>query len=214
MKAALLLLLLATAAIPGAGRKQLFNGKDLDGWKMVGPGRFVVENGLLKTEGGMGLLWYEGQKFGDCTIRVVFKTTAERDNSGLYIRLPEQPKDPWYAVHNGYEVQIADGGDPFHCTGSIYSLAPSSAVATQGGEWRTMIITLAGEKISVELDGKQVSKLDLTSPDLPKRTQWHEPKREPKRPQVGYLGLQNHDPGDVVWFKEVSVRLLPAARAK
>lgn len=126
----------------------------------------------------------------------------------------ERDEGPWYAVHHGYEVQIADGGDPFHCTGSIYSLAPSSAVATQGGEWRTMIITLAGEKIAVELDGEQVSSLDLTSPNLPKRTQWHEPKREPKRPQAGYLGLQNHDPGDVVWFKEVSVRPLPASVAK
>jgi len=29
-------------------------------------------------------------------------------------------------------------------------------------------------------------------------------KREPKRPTKGYLGFQNHDPGDVVYFKEVS----------
>jgi hypothetical protein len=29
---------------------------------------------------------------------------------------------------------------------------------------------------------------------------------------VGYLGLQNHDPGDVVTFKEVSVRPLADAR--
>src|SRR5467141_3278658 len=34
---------------------------------------------------------------------------------------------PWFAVHRGYEVQIADGGDPFHRTGAIYSLAPASA---------------------------------------------------------------------------------------
>lgn len=125
----------------------------------------------------------------------------------------ERDEGPWYAVHHGYEVQIADGGDPFHCTGSIYSLAPSSAKPTQGGQWRTMLITLAGEKISVELDGQRVSDLDLARKDLPPRKQWHEPKREPKRPQAGYLGLQNHDPGDVVWFKEVSVRSLPTTKA-
>jgi len=34
----------------------LFNGKNLDGWQQAGPGRFVVVNGMLKTEGGMGLL--------------------------------------------------------------------------------------------------------------------------------------------------------------
>jgi len=42
----------------------------------------------------------------------------------------------------------------------------------------------------------------------------NEPKREPKRPEAGYIGLQNHDPGDIVWFKEVSVRPLPSAGAK
>ena len=50
---------------------------------------------------------------------------------------------------------------------------------------------------------------DTASENLPPRKFWHEPKREPKRPVKGYLGLQNHDPGDVIWFKEVSVRPLP-----
>ena len=77
-----------------------------------------------------------------------------------------------------------------------------------------MIITLTGEKISVDLDGQRITNFDSASPDLPPRKQWHEPKREPKRPVAGYIGLQNHDPGDVVWFKEVSVRSLPPAGAK
>ena len=123
----------------------------------------------------------------------------------------EREEGPWYAVHRGYEVQIAGGGDSWHRTGAIYSLAPSSAVSNKGGEWKTMIITLAGEQIFVELDGQRSTTFDPRSPDLPSRKQWHEPKREPKRPIAGYLGLQNHDPGDVVWFKEVSVRPLPAS---
>jgi hypothetical protein len=45
------------ACLAGAERKQLFNGKDLTGWEMVGPGRFVVADGAMKTEGGMGLLY-------------------------------------------------------------------------------------------------------------------------------------------------------------
>jgi hypothetical protein len=121
----------------------------------------------------------------------------------------ERGEGPWYAVHNGYEVQIADGGDAMHCTGSIYSLAPSRFKAKNPGEWRTMIITLTGNKIQVDLDGVRVSEFDPAAPNLPERKQWHEPKREPKRPDAGYIGLQNHDPGDVVWFKEVSVRPLP-----
>lgn len=119
----------------------------------------------------------------------------------------EKEEGAWYAVHNGYEVQIAGGGDELHRTGAIYSLAPSTSVA-RPGEWQTLVITLDGTKISVALDGKAVSKLDTAASNLPPRKQWHEPKREPKRPEVGYIGLQTHDPGDVVWFKEVSVRPL------
>lgn len=126
----------------------------------------------------------------------------------------EREEGPWFAVHRGYEVQISDAGDPAHGTGAIYSLARSSGTSKKAREWRTMIITLAGEKIFVDLDGQRVTTFDPTNSDLPARKQWHEPKREPKRPQAGYIGLQNHDPGDVVWFKEVSVRSLPSASAK
>jgi hypothetical protein len=126
----------------------------------------------------------------------------------------DREEGPWYAVHHGYEVQIADTGDPSHGTGAIYSLAPRSGASKQAGEWRTMIVTLAGEKIFVDLDGQRVTSFDPATPDLPARKQWHEPKREPKRPVAGYIGLQNHDPGDVVWFKEVSVRPLPPLGVK
>ena len=127
----------------------------------------------------------------------------------------EREEGPWFGVHRGYEVQIAGGGDPLHGTGSIYSLATSSARSKiTPGEWQTLVITLAGEQIFVDLDGQRVTTFDPRSPNLPPQKQWHEPKREPKRPEAGYLGLQNHDPGDVVWFKEVSVRPLPSAGAK
>ena len=46
--------------------KQLFNGKDLTGWKHVGPGSQYVEDGLIKSHGGMGLLYWTGEMFGDC----------------------------------------------------------------------------------------------------------------------------------------------------
>src|SRR5438445_9495716 len=53
--------------------KQLFDGKDLVGWKHVGPGEMTVEDGLIRTHGGMGLLYWTGGKLGDCAIRVVYK---------------------------------------------------------------------------------------------------------------------------------------------
>jgi hypothetical protein len=121
----------------------------------------------------------------------------------------DREEGPWFAVHHGYEVQIVDAAEPIHRTGSIYSLAPSSAISAKPpNEWKTMIITLAGDRIFVDLDGWRVTSFDPNSPDVPPAKQWYEPKRDAKRPETGYLGLQNHDPGDVVWFKEVSVRPL------
>jgi hypothetical protein len=104
-----------------------------------------------------------------------------------------------------------DAADPLHRTGAIYSLAASSAIsAKRPDEWKTMVITLDGPWIFVDLDGQRVTSFDTGSPDVAPAKQWYEPKREVKRPKIGYLGLQNHDPGDVVWFKEIAVRLLPA----
>jgi len=39
----------------------------------------------------------------------------------------------------------------------------------------------------------------------PPRKQWFEPVRGP-RPDSGYIGLQNHNPRDTVYFREVSVK--------
>ena len=116
-------------------------------------------------------------------------------------------------MHHGYEVQIGDTGDALHRTGAIYSLSGSTAPA-KPGEWRTMIITLAGDRITVDIDGERVTQFVPGHADIPARKKRPEPKREPKRPEVGYIGLQNHDPGEVVWFKEVSVRPLPSADAR
>ena len=45
--------------------KPLFNGKDLTGWKHVGPGSMTVEDGLIRTHGGMGLLYWTGGRVGN-----------------------------------------------------------------------------------------------------------------------------------------------------
>jgi hypothetical protein len=216
-------------------------------WTHIGWGGFVVDGDALRTEcdpKGLGLLVYKNQRFGNCQIRVVFKTKDARSNAGVYVRIADgildqvgkpgaafdrdqegrisaasgqqmqesshREEGPWFAVHHGYEVQIMNAGDPMHRTGAIYSLAPSSAIsAKQPDEWKTMIITLQGRQIYVDIDGQRVTQFDPENPDVPPAKEWYEPKREAKRPETGYLGLQNHDPGDVVWFREVSVRPLP-----
>ncbi|MCI0638255.1 MAG: DUF1080 domain-containing protein [Gemmataceae bacterium] len=146
------------------------------------------------------------------------KTIAvERDKDGNLskgmlmkpMEASEQKQGPWYAVHHGYEVQICDKEDAFHRTGAIYSLAKAAQPNGVKSEvWRTMIITLKGNVVLVDIDGRRVTSFDPDGKDVPMDRKWFEPAREPKRPQAGYIGLQNHDPGDVVWFKEVGVRAL------
>jgi hypothetical protein len=121
----------------------------------------------------------------------------------------DRDEGPWYAVNHGYEIQIAAGGDPAHGSASVYSLATSAAKGADKSDWHTMIITLNGTKIDVEFDGQHASSFDSTTKSLPARQIWFQPKREPVRPIKGYIGLQTHDPKDIVWFKEVSVRPLP-----
>lgn len=196
---------MACTASMAADWSQLYNGRNLDGWEMVGPGRFVVENGLLKTEGGMGLLWYTRRTIGNGTLRVVFRTTSPSSNSGVFIRIPAPPKDPWYAVHHGYEVQIDAAGYDWHSTGAIYSLSKVSKRAQKAaGEWNTMEITLRGQKTIVKLNGDVVNEFDGNQA-VPERKASSEPERGP-RPDIGYVGLQNHDAKSTVYFKEVSYR--------
>jgi hypothetical protein len=196
--------LLSACLLAAADPMPLFNGKDLTGWRMLGPGRFTVEDGMLKTEGGMGLLYYTGQKVGNQTLRVVFKTTGDHDNSGVFIRLPEPPIDQWWAVNNGYEVQIDAGGDDWHCTGAIYSISKvTKRTQKPKGEWNTLEIQFDGPVTRITLNGELVNEYTEGQP-VPERKQWFEPARG-RRPDSGYIGLQNHDGRTTVFFKEVSL---------
>lgn len=206
--AVVLLAATSLAAADGNGKriKQFFNGKDLTGWKHVGPGSFTVESGLLKTVGGMGLLYYEKEKVGNATVRIVYKVNLPDANSGVFIRIPNPPKDEWEAVHKGYEVQILDKAvDDWHSTGAIYSISKVSAKPAKGvGQWNTLEITLNGPKTIVHLNGVKVNEFVEGSP-VPERKRDYEPIRGP-RPDVGHIGLQNHDEKSSVYFKEISVR--------
>jgi uncharacterized damage-inducible protein DinB len=196
-------LLLAASLLEAREPVQLFNGKDLTGWQMIGPGHFSVEHGALRTHGGMGLLAYSGRKFGNETLRIVYKTTKPADNSGVYIRLPEFPKDAYYGVHYGYEVQIDGEDDDFHATGAIYSLSKVSKQSQKNGDWNTLEIQLDGPITRVKLNGELINEYKPGSP-VPDRKLHHEPVRGP-RPDYGYIGLQNHDAESTVYFKEISV---------
>lgn len=208
-----------------------------------------MDDGSLRTDctdAGMGLLLYTKERFGDCQIRVVYRSEDARSNAGIDVRIDdgvldrahdplplrerdtrgtltkeslkrieessEAEREAWYPVHHGYEVQISDSGDKYHRTGAVYSLAAAAPTPEKApGEWKTMVITLQGNQVLVDVDGKRLTTFDPESPNVPPRKHWSEPRREPKRPRSGFIGLQNHDPGDVVYYKEVSVRPLEGA---
>ena len=207
----LILFLLAIGLTQAQEWRQLFNGKDLAGWEQIGPGEFVIEDSLMKTVGGMGMILYPAEKFGDVVIRVVFKVKDNDSNSGVFIRLPEKPKDAMAAVNAGYEVQIDNGvrhvGGEYHCTGVLYCLTKAMAHPQKSpGEWNTMEITLDGLKTIVHLNGTMVTEFN-EGDEVPPKTRDFEPDRGP-RPASGYIGLQNHDAKSTAYFKEVAVKSL------
>ena len=170
---------------------ELFNGKDLTGWKHVGKGSFIVEDGALVTQAGMGLLYYEQRSFRDYLLEVEWKVMNKCNNSGIFVRFPEKTNDPWHAVTKGYEIQIDDcdkNGLKFQ-TGSAYDQFAATAIASKpAGEWNKYQITIVGQHYTIVLNGTKVNEFDGV------------------RGTEGYIGLQNHDPISRVSFRRVRVK--------
>lgn len=206
-----------SASVPDSIQwRKLFNGKDLTGWKQAGPGSHYVEDGLLKSKGGMGLLYWTGEKFGDCVIHVEYAMRDSNSNAGIFIRIPVEPREEWMPVHYGYEVQIdnfpqSSDEDDYHYTGMIYSLTkPLAKPGKPGPQWNTMDITLDGPRTIVHVNGVKVTDYKEGDP-VPERKFDFEPFRGP-RPLTGFIGIQNHGDKDIVFFRNVSVRPLKKAK--
>jgi hypothetical protein len=126
---------------------QLFNGKDLSGWKMGSPGPpvWTVQNGTLVSPGN-GPEIYSDAKFQDFKLHVEFNCGKD-SNSGVYLR-------------GRYEVQIeteSQSEPPSHHTGGVYGfLAPSPEQPRVPDTWQTFDITLIGRRVTVVLNGKTV----------------------------------------------------------
>jgi 3-keto-disaccharide hydrolase len=127
---------------------QLFNGKDLTGWK---PRSAQTKNGWIVRDGLLvnatpGNDLVSEQKFTDFQVHADFRY-PKGSNSGIYLR-------------GRYEVQIEDnyGQEPdSHKIGGIYGfLTPSLNAAKKPGEWQTMDITLVGRVVTVVFNGERV----------------------------------------------------------
>jgi Domain of Unknown Function (DUF1080) len=211
----LLLSLLCLCPLLTAADRQLFNGKDLAGWARIPrhenpppdqqPG-FVVKDGLLVAlpEAPEDDLWFTGEKMGNATLRVVYKVSAPSANSGVFIRIPIQPKSEDDAINKGIEVQIDESGDDFHCTGVLYSMTQAKARPYKpAGEWNTLEIAMKGPRTTVKLNGVLVTDYDGVAAVPPKKG-IYEPDRGP-RPDTGYIAIQHHGGAASVTFKEISL---------
>jgi len=115
-------------------------------------------------------------------------------------------------VHYGYEVQIDNrpedsDEDEYHVTGTLYSLTkPLARSGKPGPQWNTLEITLDGPRTIVVVNDVRVTDYTEGAP-VPEKKFKFEPQRGP-RPNEGYIGLQNHSDRDVVFFKEIGVKML------
>jgi hypothetical protein len=127
---------------------ELFNGKDLSGWKPRQAGvkiGWVVKDGLLVNAApGNDLL--TDKTFTDFRLHAEFRY-PKGSNSGIYLR-------------GRYEVQIEDnyGQEPdSERIGGVYGfLTPSVNAAKRAGEWQTLDITLVGRVVTVVLNGERI----------------------------------------------------------
>jgi len=133
---------------------QLFNGKDLTGWKAMGDNQWVVENGILKSPKSGANLVTEAV-FNDFKLHIEFRY-PEGSNSGVYLR-------------GRYEVQIEDnkGKEPSSTLfAGIYGfLTPTEMMAKSAGEWQQYDITLIGRRVTVVANGVPVI-IDQTIPGI------------------------------------------------
>lgn len=138
---------LKRTAAPVWGKSiNLFNGKDLTGWKATGQNQWVVKDGILTSpKPGSNLI--TDQKFEDFKLHVEFKY-PKGGNSGVYLR-------------GRYETQIEDSPKDAHPNsvlfGGIYGFLTANEMVTLGpNQWQTYDITLVGRMVTVVANGKTI----------------------------------------------------------
>lgn len=158
----LLILVLAILVGQSAMAQQevkLFNGENLEGWKIYGTEKWYVEDGLLVSESGpdkgYGYLGTE-ENYEDFEITLEFKQEAN-GNSGVFIRSTVDG-----TMVSGWQVEVAPPGSD---TGGIYESygrgwlikpAPEKDEALKFGDWNKMRIVVKGDNVTSYLNGVEM----------------------------------------------------------
>lgn len=134
------------AAYTGDGTA-LFNGKSLDGWTVLNC-KAEVDNGDIMLIEGNGLVQTD-KMYGNFILEFDWKPLAEdKWDSGIYFRYDTVPEGrPW---PNRYQVNLKKGAE-----GNMDSLRGArSKDLFMPGKWNRFKITVEGEKVSVQINGK------------------------------------------------------------
>lgn len=183
-----------------AGWTLMFNGKDLEGWKMseVNADSVRVADGTIVTNGPAGHLYFGEDGTADLK---EFEFQADvyskgPSNSGIYI-LTAYQRGGWPA--KGFECQIANGyGDP-RKTASIYAIDDLSESPAQDDKWFHYHIKVEDGTVRIWIDGELAN--EWTQPE-----DWNNNDRNLNNP--GTIALQAHDPGSEVRFKNMKLRVI------
>ena len=162
----MLMFLVGSFLISGTSYAQsasLFNGKNLDGWKIYGTEKWYVEDGLLICESGAdkdyGYLGTE-KNYKDFILSLEFKQ-GKNGNSGVFIRSTVDGTKV-----NGWQVEVAPSGQH---TGGVYESygrgwlikpEPEKEKVLKEGEWNKMTIKVQGAKLTTWLNDTQMIELE------------------------------------------------------
>jgi hypothetical protein len=178
------------------GWVQLFNGKDLTGWKVFesGTGNWKVEDGAIVGSGPASHLFSESGEFANFHYRIEARIN-DGGNSGQYFRTQFGPGFP-----KGYEAQINSTHRDKIKTGSLYLPRVKEVLIFEQlhkpDEWFTQEVIANGNHIVIKVNGK-------TTVD------WKDPNNTFKK---GHFALQQHHDGSVLQVRKIEVKELPASR--
>ncbi len=177
---------------------KLFNGWNLEGWSIQNGGRFSVQDGILKLDGGTGWLRSD-ETYADFTLVIEFRFLEETANSGIFVRTgPTSKKDKNGWPDNGYQVQCMDsltgkplatmlpyGAPPFEHESDLKALKKAYKPV---GDWQSFAITAKEETLEVKLNGTTIT----TATNIKNRE--------------GHIGIQGEN--GLLEFRKIELRRL------
>lgn len=186
----------------------LFNGKDLNNWKAIGPAQWKVEDGVIlggqdSDASRWGLLTSQ-KSFENFEIELDFMIDEHgKYNSGVYLR-----NEPGKGDRTGYQINIGRATAKEYCAG-LYTdhwLAKGDENDTirKKLEWNSFRILADGAHIVVHLNGQQV--VDFT-----------DPAADPNFLKPGVIALQTYGAeGHAGWvkFRNIRIRSLKPDKSK